>query len=490
MESPALELMSSEAWRGELGGRPGEGLVFLGTRERLLTADLRAHLPVELHPIWPALVEELAPGDAGAGTTTWLATDPPTPVGIGVLPSRASHHDAPARPDALTKLIRELTQKERASRLLVAPGSDEQLPATLAAVVRAFPVYSRKSGGSASAAGHRVAFLGCDPKRPAHAWLEVLGQGISEAMRWQDTPAAELHTDAFVDEARRVAEAVGAECHVIRGQALRDQGLGGLWAVGRAAAHPPALVVLRHDPAQAERNVAWVGKGIVYDTGGLALKSLDEMQGMKGDMGGAAAVLGAFGAAARLGARDRIHALLCIAENAIGPEALRPDDVITLYSGRSVEVVNPDAEGRLVLGDGVAYAAGRLRPDLLVDLGTLTDGQLVATGRRHGAIVCNDAAWEARAVQAGRRSGDLVHPLPWCPELYRAELASEVADMRNAARDRKNADVSCAAQFVAEHLGSWEGPWLHVDLEGPSRNPQGGGTGFGVALLLGLFGYI
>jgi probable aminopeptidase NPEPL1 len=279
-------------------------------------------------------------------------------------------------------------------------------------------------------------------------------------------------------------------CRVLRGEALTEHGLGGLLGVGRAASCPPALVVLGHEPAGAARTVAWVGKGVVFDTGGLGLKSLREMQGMKGDMAGAAAVLGAFAAAVRLGAPDRLFALLCVAENAVGPGAVRPDDVLTLGSGRTVEVTNPDAEGRLALADGVAWAVRELGPDVLVDLGTLTDGAVTATGRRHAAIVCNDDALEARAVEAGRATGDLVHPLPYCPELFREALASEVADMTNAARDHRDADASCAAQFVAEHLGRFRGPWLHVDMDGPSRGRGGRGTGFGVALLLRLFGYL
>jgi probable aminopeptidase NPEPL1 len=159
--------------------------------------------------------------------------------------------------------------------------------------------------------------------------------------------------------------------------------------------------------------------------------------------------------------------------------------VITLYSGRTVEVNNTDAEGRLVLGDGVAYASRQLAPDVIIDLATLTGAQLIATGRRHAAVVCNDEALEAAAVRAGRLSGDLVHPLPYCPEFYAREFESKVADMKNSVKDRENAQSSCAAQFVAEHLAGYTGPWLHVDLAGPATAGERG-TGFGVGLLLAL----
>lgn len=470
----------------ERGAAPS--LLVLGPPSRLLAEDVRAQLPSALAPLWSGLVARLDPGDGGASTTTWLSTDPPTRVGVGALPTRASRHDAPGRPDAVARLAGELAAGEAGPGILLATGAGDEALAAAAAVARAFPVYSQRTRREDLPARVRVALLPADGAPPPDATLEALWSGVSEAMRWQDTPADALHTDAFVEEARRLAAEVGARCEVIRGEELAARGLGGLAAVGRAATRPPALVVLSHEPPEARRSAAWVGKGIVYDTGGLAIKSLGEMAGMKGDMGGAAAVLGAFGAAVRLGARDRLHALLCVAENAVGPAAVRPDDVLTLYSGRSVEIVNPDTEGRVVLGDGVAFAAKELRPDAIVDLATLTDGQVVATGRHHAAIVCNDEALEARAVAAGRATGDLVHPLPFCPELFRPQLASEVADLRNAPRDRGVADASCAAQFVAEHLGDWEGAWLHVDLEGPSRGRAGRGTGFGVALLLRLCG--
>jgi probable aminopeptidase NPEPL1 len=151
-------------------------------------------------------------------------------------------------------------------------------------------------------------------------------------------------------------------------------------------------------------------------------------------------------------------------------------------------VNNTDAEGRLVLADGVAYASRHLAPEVIVDLATLTGAALLATGRKHSAIITDDAELEVRAVAAGLRSGDLVHPLPYAPELYRAEFRSEVADMKNSVKDRMNAQTSCAAQFVGEHLDEdWEGSWLHVDMAGPVI-AEDRGTGYGVALLVELFG--
>jgi probable aminopeptidase NPEPL1 len=292
----------------------------------------------------------------------------------------------------------------------------------------------------------------------------------------------------MVAEARRVAHETNTAVTVLEGPAVASQGLGGLWAVGKAAELGPSLVVLSYAPPAARGpSVGLVGKGIVYDTGGLSLKGKFDMPGMKNDLGGAAAVLAAFEAAVRLRLPRRIVAALCLAENAIGPAATRPDDVITLHSGRTVEVNNTDAEGRLVLADGLSWLIKNHRPDQLIDLATLTGAQLVATGKRHAAVISSDEALENLAVDLGKRSGDLVHPLPFAPELFRREFASAIADMKNSVKDRSNAQSSCAAQFLYDHIAPYEGAWIHVDMAGPVCR-DGRGTGYGVGLVLGLLG--
>ena len=188
-----------------------------------------------------------------------------------------------------------------------------------------------------------------------------------------------------------------------------------------------------------------------------------------------------------------MHCVLCIAENAIGNDALRCDDIIKFFGGRTCEINNTDAEGRLVLADGVAHATAPdvlpgKRVDVVVDMATLTGAQMVATGKNHAAVFSNSEDLERKAVVAGRRTGDLVHPLPFAPEFYRSEFASKVADSKNSVKDRMNAQSSCAANFIYENLwDGWDGEWLHVDLAGPATDKERG-TGFGVALALGLFG--
>ncbi|XP_069846153.1 probable aminopeptidase NPEPL1 isoform X3 [Dipodomys merriami] len=212
------------------------------------------------------------------------------------------------------------------------------------------------------------------------------------------------------------------------------------------------------------------------------------MAGMKRDCGGAAAILGAFRAAIKQGFKDNLHAVFCLAENAVGPHSTRPDDIHLLYSGKTVEINNTDAEGRLVLADGVSYACKDLGADIILDMATLTGAQSIATGKYHAAVLTNRAEWEAACVKAGRQCGDLVHPLVYCPELHFSEFTSAVADMKNSVADRDNSPSSCAGLFIASHIGfDWPGVWVHVDIAAPVHAGERA-TGFGVALLLALFG--
>uniref|UniRef100_A0A673LT08 Probable aminopeptidase NPEPL1 n=1 Tax=Sinocyclocheilus rhinocerous TaxID=307959 RepID=A0A673LT08_9TELE len=289
-------------------------------------------------------------------------------------------------------------------------------------------------------------------------------------------------------EIKAVGNELGITPTIIRGEELKQKGFGGIYGVGKAAQHPPALAVLSHTPSGATQTIAWVGKGIVYDTGGLSIKGKTTMPGMKRDCGGAAAILGAFKATVKQGFKDNLHAVFCLAENSVGPTATRPDDIHTLYSGKTVEINNTDAEGRLVLSDGVVYASKDLSADIILDMATLTGAQGISTGKYHAAVMTNSEQWEAACVRAGRSSGDLAHPLVYCPELHFSEFTSAVADMKNSVADRENAQSSCAGLFIGSHLGfDWPGIWVHVDIASPVHAGERA-TGFGVAMLLALFG--
>ncbi len=467
-------------------------VIVVGRKERLGSDEVIALLPEAARDAWPVMLEGLSPADKGAATSTWLAPGGPVKrVVAAALPEACSRHNSPARPHAIADLVKRSRSKKDDVGVILALDEADHAIAAVSAVARAFPEYSRKTRPNGGERTVTVGFVPGEGEVTDIDGLERVARAVRHAARLVDMPTSELNTVAFVAEARAAAERVGADVKVIEGEAVQEAGLGCLWAVGKAASDGPALVVLTHSPDGAddsEDSVAWVGKGIVYDTGGLSLKTKAGMPGMKGDMGGAAAVLCAFEAAVAAGGIGKtLHAILCLAENAVGPDSLRPDDVITGFSGRTVEVNNTDAEGRLVLADGVAWAAKELKAKVIVDLATLTGAQLMATGRKHAAVVTNDADLEAAAVIAGRKTGDLVHPLPYVPEFYRAEFKSDVADMKNSVKDRMNAQTSCAAQFIAEHLRDLhEGSWVHFDIAGPS-GLLGRGTGYGVALLLEVF---
>ena len=429
------------------------------------------------------LLESLKPGDSGALGSSYVPEDD-LMIYVIAVSDIASRHNHSFHPHAVTERLKSTNHEKNRVIIALAERDDDPLTCTNA-VARALPTFSRKTEVSDRQETVRLSFVGKSRDAVATEILQIAAEEVRYAARLVDMPTAELHTESFTELARQSATMLGADVSVLEGESLAHAGLGGLWGVGKAATRGPALVILEHVPSQPRpetRTVALVGKGIVYDTGGLSIKSKTGMPGMKADMGGAAAVLAAFRSLVRRKAHHRVIALLCLAENAIGPEATRPDDILTLYSGRTVEINNTDAEGRLVVADGVAYAQRHFNPDFIIDIATLTGAQAVATGSRHGAAVSNNEELEALAVQIGRETGDLIHALPYCPEFFRKEFKSVVADMKNSVKDRMNGQSSCAAQFIAEHLVGYEGAWLHFDIARPSTDGERG-TGFGTILL-------
>ncbi|KAF9420562.1 hypothetical protein HW555_003312 [Spodoptera exigua] len=380
----------------------------------------------------------------------------PRAVSLASLPARRSRHAAPARNHALAKIVRS-TQRS----------TDE----TIVLVCRKRDVLANGESEDEGIGPLDPALCENTLSAEEVQTLQDAADATRLAARITDTPANIMNVDKFIEEAFKVAKELDIlEPTVIRGEELKARGMGGIYGVGRAAACPPALVTLSYMAPGAADSVAWVGKGIVYDTGGLSIKARTSMVGMKGDCGGAAAVLAAFALAVKSKPTINLHAVLCLAENAVGPLATRPDDIHTLYSGRTVEINNTDAEGRLVLSDGVVYASRDLKADTIVDVATLTGAQGTATGKYHAGIVSNSARLEARCVAAGLRCGDLAHPLPFAPELHFTEFTSCVADMKNSVADRNNAQPSCAGLFILSHLGfDFPGSWLHIDMAAPAH---------------------
>jgi leucyl aminopeptidase len=248
-------------------------------------------------------------------------------------------------------------------------------------------------------------------------------------------------------------------------------------------------VTLSHRPRRARRHVVLVGKGITFDSGGLSLKPLDAMKPMKTDMAGGAAVLAVMRAVPKLCPATAVTALVPLAENLPGADATRPSDVIRHYGGRTTEVINTDAEGRLVLADAIAFAAATIKPDAIVDLATLTGAATQALGRRYGALFSTAEPLRDGLLRAADAAGERLWPMPLVED-YRDSLASPVADLRNIAEPELHYSGGSviAALFLREFTGGL--PWAHLDIAGPARADADdeeltkGATGFGVRTLL------
>jgi probable aminopeptidase NPEPL1 len=411
-----------------------------------------------------------------------------------------SRMNSPGRPDCIAAAADMLPSKD--CNVIVAVAEPSYVPKYAAAIGSALQTFSEKKGASTKSWALDIAFESVTGAAVSDRLVSV-AQSLCESTRLAaklvDTPPNMLNTTEMIQEARNVVDYLSRECgiqgvsiHVIEGKELETRGIGGIWNVGKAAEKPPALVVLTYKSADsasagaAERTVALVGKGVMYDTGGLALKPREGMNGMKCDMGGSAAVLAAFRTLVSqklVKSNTTLHGILCLAENAINERAFRNDDIIRLYSGNTVQVNNTDAEGRLCLADGVAYAEKDLKADTIATIATLTGAQGIATGVYFAAVMADREDVEARSVRVGRASGNLVHPIVYCPELLVGEFNSKVAQFTNSVKNRSNAQSSCAGEFIHQQLSDgYQGSFTHFDIAAPAFVGDRA-TGFGTSLL-------
>jgi len=313
----------------------------------------------------------------------------------------------------------------------------------------------------------------------------VVAEAVNQARTWVNMPPRDLPPKDFADAAVKHAKGVKVDVEVLDEKALAKGGYGGIIGVGQGSSRPPRLVRIAYRPADATKHVALVGKGITFDTGGISLKPNDGMVTMKCDMAGAAAVLAAVVALAKLGSKVAVTAYGALAENMPSGSAQRPSDVITMYGGKTVEVLNTDAEGRLVLADGIVRA-GEDEPNLIVDVATLTGAAVVALGTRVSAIMANDDDLLEQIHDSSGRAGDQMWPLP-LPEELREKLDSPVADIANVG-DRNGGALQAGLflrEFVADGI-----KWAHLDIAGPAFGDKAygytpkGGTGAGVRTLI------
>ena len=340
--------------------------------------------------------------------------------------------------------------------------------------------------------GLDVTLLVDDRRAEAVRRAQVTAQAVHLARELTNTPSS-TKSPAWLADQAVAATPKGVTVRVLDEVELAAQGFGGILAVGMGSVRPPRLVELTYSPktSRGERlpHIVLVGKGITFDTGGISLKPSDGMIAMKTDMAGAAAVLSVITALPALGARVRVTALLCCAENMPSGSAMRPSDVIRHYGGRTVEVLNTDAEGRLVLADGLAYADAHLAPDFVVDIATLTGAVGIALGRRDAALFANDERLAAGLERAAADSGERVWRLPLVED-YRPALESLVADLANISMQpaKYSGGTITAALFLREFAGSRA--WAHLDIAATGRSDGDadeltkGATGYGVRLLL------
>jgi leucyl aminopeptidase len=290
------------------------------------------------------------------------------------------------------------------------------------------------------------------------------------------------------DLAKRYANE-GVECHILDETEIAKERMGLLLAVTRASRTPPRLIVLKYTPKQKTGSaapIAWIGKGVSYDTGGLSIKPADSMKTQRADMSGAATVLGAFEAAVRLKTPHSLIAVLVCAENAIGSDSYKLGDTYVSRSGKTIEVVNTDAEGRLVLADAFDYVQEKFSPQIMIDLATLTGAAIVALGHEAAAVLSPDETLSSQLIEAGKRSSERLWPLPLYDE-YKEYLSSDVADMKNSGP--RVASTCVAGVFLKQFVRPGVS-WAHLDIAGVAFAEKERfhfsklATGFGVRTLL------
>jgi leucyl aminopeptidase len=489
MVIPAVELAAgplrtAQAQVLALGLRPGEDGAVPGAEAHEVARELGIDLPLVLE-------RASATGETGevievpvtrAGTTVERVLL----VGLGDGSPQAARRSGAA-------LARRTGKAARLATATIAGLDEQALRAHVEGVLLASYRFSvaptlEPDGALARVDVHLRASVG---HRRALEQARVTARAVYLARDLANTPSNEKDPAWLARKATELGRRNGLGVAVRDEKALAREGFGGLVAVGSGSARPPRLIEVTYTPEKTSRrtpHVVLVGKGITFDSGGLSLKPREGMVAMKTDMAAGGAVLAVMASLRDAGVRVRVTGLVAAAENMPGAGAYRPGDVITQYGGRTVEVFNTDAEGRLVLADALAYADQHLDPDVLVDMATLTGAASRGLGRRHAALFTADEQLAAQLEAAADGSGERVWRMPLVED-YRAALDSEIADISHISRDPKISGGSIvAALFLREFVGARR--WVHLDIAGPARADRDehevtkGATGYGARLLL------
>jgi leucyl aminopeptidase len=375
------------------------------------------------------------------------------------------------------------------SGLVVAPGGENVARMAAGLVLRGwrFDKYRTKMPEKQKATLQEAILVGA-PAAAEASWArhEAVCAGVDLTRELVSEPANIIYPESFVDRCRRMAE-LGVQFEVLGEAEMRSSGMGALLGVNQGSVGEPRLLVMRWDGAAGAKAepVVFVGKGVTFDTGGISLKPPPGMEDMKWDMGGAGAVAGAMLALAKRKAKAHVVGVCGLVENMPDGNAQRPGDVVTSMSGQTIEVINTDAEGRLVLCDAMTWVQRRYKPKIMIDLATLTGAMIISLGNEHGGMFANDDELADSLLKAGKGSGDSLWRLPLGPA-YDKLIDSPIADMKNVG-PREGGSIT-AAQFLQRFVE--EGvKWAHLDIAGmvwaakPGAVWDKGATGYGVRLL-------
>lgn len=451
----------------------GADAVLLAARSGPDGAEL---LPIEGFGWVSAALEALG----AKGTAEELVKVPGGPEGPGlvVVAGVGDAPDAAALRVAIGSAVRQLTG---VATLAIAVPAEE--PQTAAAILEGAALgayaYSEYKSKPKSPVEDITLYSPIDPDEIGLERVRVVTAAVARTKDLVNASPADLFPARLAELAVEAASGAGVAAKVWDEAALEADGFGGILAVGRGSSRGPRLVRLDYAPAAASVHLALVGKGITFDSGGLSIKPMASMVGMKTDMAGAAAVLSAVVALAELRVPIRVTGWLCLAENLPSGTAVRPNDVLEMRGGTTVEVLNTDAEGRLVMADGLV-AASEEQPDAIVDVATLTGAQVVALGHRIAGLMGDD-----ELVATVRAAADAVDEATWpmpLPADLLSLLRSEVADLANAKLGQAVPGMLLAGVFLREFVGTREGsedriPWAHLDIAGPGNN-SGSAWGF------------